>query len=516
MNTLRRVWLQGLRPDRPAALRAVLDRYARYAFAGVVHKDTDATALERRLRPLLLPNERAADIAVWSSSPYFVAWLRGAWIRAAHPVQPRAIAELSTPDHRAGRHLPSWRELHRLFGVSLREPARWRRATLADVNARRRALLDALERASAQELAQRGGSTGPAGAASGVHDASTRALGWGLAEAIEVAGGAVWGRTAANAYLESVGAWQLLCREAVEALARHLRWACARACVARAAAGDAGAGAAGGARATVLAQSRAREPAHAVVLEVGAGDGQLGRALQHALARPPAQSAATRRVDQDNAGAEGGWVDADSVRVELVLTDKAPPAGADASGVAPVGYRQALAQHAPDVVLCAWMPMGQDWSAAFRACDSVREYVLVGEADFGCCGHNWLTFGDAAFAPTGAGQPLEQALAGGKAGGEAAAGESPAQGAAPVPPYAAAGFSKRYIDSASAFLWERFDSVEYGGGTAAVVVGLVVATREPEPVSAVTPEEGGGKPANNGRIAAGIGAGAVEGEDCNS
>lgn len=37
----------------------------------------------------------------------------------------------------------------------------------------------------------------------------------------------------------------------------------------------------------------------------------------------------------------------------------------------------AVRQRAPHLVLCCWMPLGTDWSAAFRAQGSVREYLLV-------------------------------------------------------------------------------------------------------------------------------------------
>ena len=40
------------------------------------------------------------------------------------------------------------------------------------------------------------------------------------------------------------------------------------------------------------------------------------------------------------------------------------------------------------MVLCAWMPMGRDLSRAFRQCESVQEYVLLGEADDGACSEN--------------------------------------------------------------------------------------------------------------------------------
>jgi hypothetical protein len=65
------------------------------------------------------------------------------------------------------------------------------------------------------------------------------------------------------------------------------------------------------------------------------------------------------------------------------------------------------------IVLCSWMPPGQDWTAAFRrpiAADVdnardddgaierlVEEYILIGEADDGTCGHNWYSWGNSDF-----------------------------------------------------------------------------------------------------------------------
>ena len=48
------------------------------------------------------------------------------------------------------------------------------------------------------------------------------------------------------------------------------------------------------------------------------------------------------------------------------------------------------------IILCSWMPMGQDWSQLFRDAN-VDEYILIGEADDGSCGHNWSTWGNPAF-----------------------------------------------------------------------------------------------------------------------
>lgn len=58
-----------------------------------------------------------------------------------------------------------------------------------------------------------------------------------------------------------------------------------------------------------------------------------------------------------------------------------------------MGFDEALRTHDPDFVLSCWMPMGHDWTAAFRAKASVREYILIGESDYGICGHPWRTWG---------------------------------------------------------------------------------------------------------------------------
>lgn len=51
-------------------------------------------------------------------------------------------------------------------------------------------------------------------------------------------------------------------------------------------------------------------------------------------------------------------------------------------------------------------------AADFRCCESVDEYVLLGEAHDGSCGHNWETWGNQAFAPrvmgVAAGGPLQE------------------------------------------------------------------------------------------------------------
>ncbi|KAL3924960.1 MAG: hypothetical protein SGPRY_003770 [Prymnesium sp.] len=106
------------------------------------------------------------------------------------------------------------------------------------------------------------------------------------------------------------------------------------------------------------------------VVEVGAGSGKLTHCLRQSL------------VDK-------------AETIELLATDSfargiTPVAGAE---VHPLDYKTALQSLSPDIVLCCWLPLGQDWTADIRACCSVLSYVLIGEIDDGCCGRPWATWG---------------------------------------------------------------------------------------------------------------------------
>ena len=106
------------------------------------------------------------------------------------------------------------------------------------------------------------------------------------------------------------------------------------------------------------------------VLEVGAGDGTLSHHLKAALesASAPVMLRATDSFSRGLQAAPGAVVEC-----------------ADAT--------DALVAHEPHVVICAFMPLGVDWTSAFRSCLSVRLYVMLGEVDDGCCGRPWATWG---------------------------------------------------------------------------------------------------------------------------
>lgn len=56
-------------------------------------------------------------------------------------------------------------------------------------------------------------------------------------------------------------------------------------------------------------------------------------------------------------------------------------------------YKEALKKYKPDIVISSWMPYTEDWTKDFRTFSSVKEYILIGEPDNGCCGHPWKMWG---------------------------------------------------------------------------------------------------------------------------
>lgn len=288
-----------------------------------------ASAVEAELRPILFPSERVEDAATWRRNLRLVAWMRKLHIeglpetRALLPAAERAL--LGRPPE-AGP--PTMAEVRSLFGL-----------THPDGRLPVSALQRAIDRAA-------DGADGDDGAATA---GCTRGLPW--TELLQRAGGMVRARGPFHAYAERHGIYELVTAEYVEALAEYAEitvylWISARLTY-------------GGGhfslRYIVLRLPALRGDTDAVVriAEVGAGHGELAHHLRASLER--LAPGATRLEASD----DGSW---------------ALP-GRQFGEVRRLGIAEALAQSKPRLVIAAWMPMGADWSAAFRKCPSVAEYA---------------------------------------------------------------------------------------------------------------------------------------------
>ena len=107
------------------------------------------------------------------------------------------------------------------------------------------------------------------------------------------------------------------------------------------------------------------------ILEVGAGDGRLTHFLNDKL------KACGLNPDQ----------------FKIVATDSGKFNIQASFPVEKLTYQEALQKHQPQMVLCSWMPIHQDWTKAFREKNSVQEYILIGEPEGGSCGDEWETWG---------------------------------------------------------------------------------------------------------------------------
>jgi len=173
-------------------------------------------------------------------------------------------------------------------------------------------------------------------------------------------------------------------------------------------------------------------PIETIILDVGAGDGRLVYFLRRAMEEIAKKENRHSKEEEQQPGLptiiatdDGSWkapiYDNKHIRVEqLSAIEALDKYGPKAGTTTPDQHGIAEKKKTRLIVLCSWMPPGQDWTADFRrpintdiaaaAKDEhsdysgkeaterlVEEYILIGEADDGTCGHNWHTWGNPDF-----------------------------------------------------------------------------------------------------------------------
>jgi hypothetical protein len=162
---------------------------------------------------------------------------------------------------------------------------------------------------------------------------------WDLVDILEVGGCCVHGRSEFNLFAEENQLYEVLTMDYVEALANQI---------------------------CQLRQNKANYQ----VCEVGAGSGLLTHHLKRCLDRME--------------GTDG---------IDMIATDSGSWNLGKRFDVEPYTNKEAIKRFRPDLVLVSWMPAGEDWTAYFRR-SGVKNYIIIGESDDGCTGHNWETWGN--------------------------------------------------------------------------------------------------------------------------
>jgi hypothetical protein len=358
--------------------------------------------LEKYLRPALVQNEHWGNVQTWQLHNRFLQWARTELLLAKHGPDLRAALD-AFPAVRQSPQLTGSRSLQRRMGGRLTQMLAGggslpldQPETNADSNSNSKLPTSVtLSKAFRLNDWSRGKDHGATGKE--MRRIATEHLGGRvielrgkslrfvdaepdsdvskltLEEILEAAGGHVMNCGPLNALCEEAGVYQLWTRDYIEHLGKYL-----------------------------LKRTEAFG-GETIVLDVGAGDGLLAQSLRNYFekgAEPiPSRKSGPRRgrpVQKPQSSSRRpplkipSVVAADDGSWSITVSKKA--------NVEKLGVEEAIARYATDskqqvIVVCSWMPMGDDWTPIFRK-GGVDEYILIGECDDGQCGDNWETWGN--------------------------------------------------------------------------------------------------------------------------
>ncbi len=184
-----------------------------------------------------------------------------------------------------------------------------------------------------------------------------------------------------------------------------------------------------------------------VIVDVGAGDGVLAQFLREKMTSKNKILSSRKRI-KGSQKQKGRSKRSKTAPMTVIATDDGSWQIKPKANVEKLGVSETLEKYKPYsnnrndvdvkrhhlIVICSWMPMGEDWTQAFRD-TNVDEYILIGECDDGNCGHNWQTWGNKTFIDHG--EELE---------------------ISPIPPYTSDGYERNELEALTKLQFSRFDS----------------------------------------------------------
>ena len=302
---------------------------------------------------ILLPTKTYDDIySGWSRNQRFRAVARLEFLRSRYMDTPRytqAISRLGDDQE----DLPSRREILDLFGM---ESWDWKWEKNNNNNNNNNNNIPKEDQHKFRLMRERLLISG-----SGENekfDLKSPIVDWDLEDVLEVGGCCVHGRSEFNLFAEEHQLYEVLTSDYVAELAKKIR--------------------------TVLASTKGDQvesKSNFLVCEVGAGSGVLSHHLRRYYEK---EKELDKRERERN------------MEIDVIATDPGTWNLGRRYPVEPYTNKEALKRLRPDLVLVSWMPSGEDWTESFRR-SGVKSYLIIGEADDGCTGHNWKTWGNAAF-----------------------------------------------------------------------------------------------------------------------
>lgn len=383
--------------------------------------------LEEYLRPVLVPNERWSDVTRWHFHHRFLKWARAEFLAAKYGPELQEALQ-AYPKLRSGPQVQKRMSrgntlLSFLGGGGQRaqsdddelilpnsntvikgfQMGKWNRRK--DVDAGWRHLANITEHLNGKVMEIHSGMrVAMVPPEMDVTEVS-------LEELLEVAGGHVASLGAFNLLCEEADIYQFWTKEYIATLASYL--------MKRASAFD--------------GETR--------IIDVGAGDGLLAQLLKQEF-----ENKANRKGKAASGTGQSQKMGSSKVPSIIAVDNHSWNIPVPRGSVEKLDVRDAISKYASDeslqvIVLCSWMPMGEDWSRIFRE-HSVKEYILIGEYDDGNCGHNVETWGNFDYAVDDDKSALNAA-------------EQPR-----IPAYQHDGFKRMDLKELSPFQFARFDSAD--------------------------------------------------------
>ena len=312
---------------------------------------------EKLLRPFLTPTNKLSEIKIWNENNYFKTWVRRIYLESKFKNDEsyqNALKKLNRIEK-----LKTWEELTDVFG----DIKTWKRDNWNDekVDERMANLLKDFVKKDNNDNSQKDKDKNIVKV-----DENYPIDHWTVEDILEVGGCSVYNKGPFNLFCEKHNVYDYYCQEYIESLLSYLNDRANGICI-------------------------AEGKDQIKVLEIGAGNGYLGSFLNLCHLQ-------RLEKDQDNNNDINiTW----RKKFDYISTDFKPGKMHTFFYssflmkyellVQKYEYKAAIDKFQPDIVLCAWMPMGVDWSEYIRSKSCVKEYILLGETDRGCCGHNYYT-----------------------------------------------------------------------------------------------------------------------------